>query len=74
MSKRISSAYGEQMMQEFEAVPEEYRPALLSMVRIFRQSLTLKPADLSFEQGWEEAMQGDTFPIESLWDGINEEL
>lgn len=72
MSKRTSSTYGEQMMQEFEAVPEEYRPALLSMIRIFRQSITLKPADQSFQQGWQEAMQGETYPLDTLWDGISE--
>jgi hypothetical protein len=72
MSNHISSKYGDQMMREIEAVPEEYRPALLSMIRIFRQSITLKPADLSFQQGWEEAMQGETYPIKELWDGIVE--
>jgi len=72
MGSNISPTQGEQLIQEFEAVPEEYRPALLSMIRIFRQSITLKPADLSFQQGWGEAMQGETYPLETLWDGIVE--
>lgn len=25
----------------------------------------------SFKQGWQEVMQGDTQPIDSLWDGID---
>jgi len=52
-------------------MPDEYLPALLEIVRLFRETVTLKPAELSFRQGWEEAMNGKLLPLEQLWDGVN---
>jgi hypothetical protein len=46
---------------------------LLQIVRVFRESLTLKPAAESFRTGWEEAARGETLPIEDLWRGIEAE-
>lgn len=65
--------YRERLQQEIEALPGEYLPALLDIVRVYRQSVTLKPAVASFEQGWREAMNGETFPLSALWDDIDAE-
>lgn len=65
------STYTERISQEVQKMPDEYLPALLEMVRLFRETVTLKPADQSFGQGWKEAMNGELLPIDELWDGIN---
>jgi hypothetical protein len=62
--------YTNQIIQEIEATPGEYLPTLLNIVRTFRESITIKPAEKSFQQGWKEAMAGETIPIEELWTGI----
>lgn len=65
--------YAEQLIQEIEATPDEYLPLLLEIIRLFRQGITLKPAESSFRQGWQEAMDGETMPIDDLWVGIDAE-
>lgn len=35
--------YADQLVQEINATPGEYLPTLLNIVRIFRESVTLKP-------------------------------
>jgi len=35
-----------------------------------RESITLKPTKSSFRQGWEEAITGETMPVDELWTGI----
>ncbi len=64
------TTYTNELIQEINATPGEYLPTLLNIVRIFRESITLKPAESSFRQGWEEAMAGETMPIDELWTGI----
>jgi hypothetical protein len=59
--------YLEQINREISETPEEYFPALLNIVRSYRQSVTLNPADASFRQGWKEAIEGETLSIEELW-------
>jgi hypothetical protein len=59
--------YTEKIEQEIQKTPDEYLPMLLEMVRLFRQSVALKPADESFRQGWKEALKGETLPISELW-------
>ena len=63
--------YLEQIGHEVRQTPDEYLPMLLQIVRIYRESVTLKPAAESFRQGWREAMQGETAPVAELWTGIN---
>ncbi len=63
----------EQAIREVQQTPQEYLPSLLQIIRLFRESVTLKPAEESFRQGWQEAMTGDTIPISQLWDGIDAE-
>lgn len=72
MSKR-SSSVEEQLIREIHEMPREYLSNLLQLVRLFRESVTLKPAEASFRQGWEEAMQGQTRPTDELWEGIDAE-
>jgi hypothetical protein len=64
-------AYRNQVLAELEALPDEYLPFVLQLVRVFRESLTLKPAAASFHQGWSEARQGAVSPISTLWDDID---
>jgi hypothetical protein len=61
------TTYTDQLIQEIEQVPDEYLPNLLNLIRLFRETITLKPAETSFRQGWMETMAGETMPIEELW-------
>jgi len=61
------------MMEEVQRTPEEYWPALLQLIRTFREAITLKPAEASFRQGWQEALSGKTQAIETLWEDIDAE-
>ena len=63
--------YEKQFTQEVKAIPPEYRPALLEIVRLLRQSVTLPPAEIGFRQGWQEAMLGETKPVYELWEDID---
>ena len=65
------STYTEKISQEIDKMPDEYLPALLEMVRLFRETVTLKPAELSFRQGWQEAMNGEVLPANQLWDDVD---
>jgi len=65
------SAYQEQFANEIKQIPEEYLPNLVQIVRIFRESVSLRPAEDSFRQGWKEALAGETRPVSELWDGID---
>ena len=63
----------DQIIQEIRNTPKEYLPNLLQIIRLFRESITLKPAELSFRQGLKEAISGQTMPISELWDDIDAE-
>ena len=63
--------YERAIAQEVKKTPPEYLPALLRLVRVFRESMELKPAEESFEEGWREAEAGDTLPVSQLWEGID---
>jgi hypothetical protein len=67
------ATYVERLTQEIERTPAEYLPALLELIRLFRQSVTLKPAADSFRKGWQEAMAGETMPVDELWLGMDEQ-
>jgi hypothetical protein len=70
--ERSQMTYLRQVLQEIRATPQEYLPSLLKIIRVYRQSIPLKPAEESFRQGWREALKGDTLPIEDLWSDLNE--
>lgn len=61
------------ILQEIEQTPQEYLPSLLEMIRQFRESVTLKLAEESFSQGWQEALNDNTLPVSQLWDDIDAE-
>jgi hypothetical protein len=67
------STYQRQLITEIKETPSEYLPNLLQIVRLFRESVGLRPAEASFVQGWKEAVSGDTMPIAELWKGIDAE-
>ncbi len=66
------TAYRRRLLEEAEKIPVEYRPFLLDMVRAFRESVTLKTAEGSFRQGWQEALRGETRLVADLWDESDE--
>lgn len=66
----LQTTYTDRIRQEVAQTPPEYLPLLLEMIHLFRQSITLKPAEESFRQGWQEALQGEALPIAELWTGI----
>jgi len=59
------------LLQEARLLPAEYLPNLVQMVRLFRETVTLQPAEQSFRAGWQEALQGETQDVAALWDGLN---
>ncbi|MGR3309381.1 MAG: hypothetical protein ACUZ77_01265 [Candidatus Brocadiales bacterium] len=68
-----ASVYKKQLIREIKDTPEEYLPNLLQIIRVFRVSVALKPAEDSFRQGWKEARAGETRPVSVLWEGIDAE-
>ena len=64
-------AYEKKLAREIKQTPVEYLPALLQIVRLYRESVTLKPAAESLRQGWSEAMRGETLPVAELWKDID---
>ena len=67
------STYEEQLINEMRQTLEEHLPNLLQIIRLFRESVALKPAEASFRQGWQEAQAGQTRPVSELWKDIEAE-
>ena len=65
--------FEEQIAREVRETPKEYWPNLLQLIRLFRNSVMLTPADASFRQRWQEAMAGQSQPISELLEGIDAE-
>jgi hypothetical protein len=65
------SQYEKRLAYEIKNIPEEYLPHLLQIIRIYRDSVSLKPADVSFRQGWKESLTDEIHPVSDLWDGID---
>jgi hypothetical protein len=63
--------YLEQLQKEIEQTPEEYRGLLLRIVHSFREGVTLPTAEQSLREGWQDVLQGNTHPVESLWDDLD---
>jgi len=61
----------EQLVREIREMPSECWPNLLELIRLFRESVTLKPAEASFRQGWQEARKGQTRPVSEPWEGLH---
>lgn len=62
-----------QFVREIRAIPIEYLPNLLQIVRLYRDSVALKPAEESFRESWRDALRGETIPVAELWEGIDAE-
>jgi hypothetical protein len=71
MSKQASIE--QQFVREIRAIPNEYLPNLLQIVRLYRDSVALKPAEESFREGWRDALRGETIPVAELWEDIDAE-
>jgi len=67
----VKSTYLKRVLAEVEALPTEFLPFLLQMIRAYRDSVSLKPAAESFRRGWQEAQTGETNPVKRLWEGID---
>lgn len=70
----IQTDYTQQLHDEIERTPPEYRPLLLRIVHSFREGVednALPSAEESFRQGWKDVVQGKVHPIETLWDDID---
>lgn len=64
----------EQLHDEIEQTPAEFRPLLLKLVHSFREGVTeqgLPSAAESFAAGWRDIKAGRVHPIDTLWDGID---
>lgn len=46
---------------------EAFHEAVDNYLAACGKSIALIPAEKSFRQGWEEAVNGETMPIEELW-------
>lgn len=68
-----SQHYTQQLATEIQQTPVEYLPILLRIVKSYRESVTLNTAEESFRQGWKETLSDETYPVSSLWDGIDTE-
>ena len=67
----MSTTYLERIEQEIKQMPPEYLPALFNIIHTFRESVQLNTAAQSFQQGFQEALTGETQPIENLWDDLD---
>jgi len=65
------SAIRKQVVAEVDALPEEYLPLFLQLIRTYRESIDLMPAAESFARGWQEAQVATTIPLKHLWEGIH---
>jgi hypothetical protein len=63
--------YEEQLAAELREVPEEYMPALIDMIHAFRAGVIQKSFEEEVQASFRDAKAGKTFPIETLWDGID---
>ena len=63
----------QQLFDEINELPKEYLPNLLQIVRLFRESVTLRPAEAGLRQGLHEALAGEVRPVRGLWEGIDAE-
>ena len=68
-----TTLYRERVLAEIDTLPDEYLPFVLQLVHTLRESIALKPAAASLRQGWAEARQGVTYPVDGLWDSIDAE-
>ena len=61
----------EALVNEIQQTPEEYRPLLLQIVRSFREGVTLPSASESFREGWQDVVNGNSHPVDDLWQRLD---
>ncbi len=62
----MTSTIRNQVAKEIDRIPAEYLPAVLQVVRAFREDVTFKTAEASFQKGSQEGVDGDTHPVSKL--------
>ena len=68
-----ATTYRDQVLAELDTVPDEYLPFVLQVIRSFNDNVLLKPAADSFRQGWQEAANGETYPLAELWSELDDD-
>ena len=63
--------YTQQLIDEIELTPEEFRPLLLRIVHSFREGVTRPTAEESLRASMQDVLHGRVQPIDTLWDGID---
>jgi len=63
--------YTQQLLDEIEQTPEEFRPLLLRRVHSFREGVTRPTAEESLRASMQDVLHGRVHPIDTLWDGID---
>lgn len=66
-------SYEQQLINEIKSIPKEYQPNLLKIIKLFHETIELKPAEDSFKQGWKEVLNNETMSVSELWEGIDAE-
>lgn len=65
----------QQLHAEIDQTPERYRGLLLRVVHSFREGIEDEHAEIdpaeSVRRGLADIRAGRTYPIETLWDGID---
>ena len=65
-----NQSYSDQLAAELQQVPEEYMPALIEMIHAFRSGVIQKSFEEELKASLRDAKAGKTYPIDTLWDGI----
>jgi hypothetical protein len=73
MTTVIGNYTSDKFIYEIEQIPSQYLLQLFQIVHLYKESITKKVASESFEESWKQSLNGETYPIENLWDGIDEE-
>ncbi len=63
--------FTQQLHDEIEQTPEEFRPLLFRIVHSFREGVALPSAEESFREGWQDVVDDKTHSIDTLWDEID---
>ncbi len=69
----MTSTYRLQVVEEIDKIAAEHLPAILVVIRAFRQSVTFKSAEASFRHGWKEGLDGGIHPESELWTELDAE-
>ena len=66
-----NQSYRDQLTAELKQVPEEYMPALIDMIHAFRSGVIQKNFEEELKTSLQDAKSGKTYPIDTLWNGID---